>query len=259
MGMNVAVPKVQEEVKKLTLDEFKKMIPSRASTITQDLVDIIQDSTTEPEFQGATLLQSIIDYESTMVKHKASMREYVRAVRFCAFLLASEDGYTEAYKKAFSDRQFVKDRLGIDTSSGKYNELTFAASRYRRSALVVSVLTMAQVPEDILLGNARMQAYGVLADRMVNSKYDKDKITAAKELLSASRPPDNNKITMEVGPSQSAISMQDKLMAQLSGIASSQHARLKAGESITDVQQIGLTVDEVHDDEVNVEDAEVVG
>lgn len=226
---------MSELEKTLTLEDVQKNLPSRKGAITQEIVDILNNSRTEPEFQGESLLQSAITYEAVMQKNKAGIKEYLRAIRFCAYLISFDDNFTEAYKKAFADRQFVQDRLNLDSSNPKYNELTSAASRYRRSKLVVDILTMSQVPLDLMFTGARFKACGVLTELMVTAKLDRDKINAAKELLAATKPPENLKIDLDVGVKESSAIQQ--LNDQLAELANRQKTHLEAGN--TSLEELG--------------------
>ena len=112
----------------------------------------------------------------------------MNAIRFCAYLITMDDNYTEAYKKVFGDRDFVKERMHLPTDDPRYKELTSAASRYRNtSKLVTEILTLSQAPLDLMFMGARYKAIGVLADIMENGRFDRDKINAAKELLAATK------------------------------------------------------------------------
>lgn len=218
----------QELIKALTIDDVKKAFPSRRNAITQEIVDIFNHSITEPEFQGVDLIQSAVTYESVL-KGVAGvgMKDYINALRFCAYLVTVDDNFTEAYKRTFYNRDFVRERYNVATASVEYRELTAAASRYRRSKLVVDILTISQTPLDLLFTGARHKALGVLADRMINAKLDKDKIAAAKELLAATNGPEKNKLTLEVGTQEN--SAVQSLMEQLTAVAKTQKALLETG------------------------------
>lgn len=211
----------------LTLEDVQKSLPSRKNAITQEVVDIINASQTEAEFQGETLLQTAITYENVMTKNRAGIREYIDAIKFCAYLVSMEDNYTEAYKKTFSYRKFVQDRLNEGPETVKYKELTSAASRYRRSKLVVDILTYSQVPLDIMFSGYRFKAIGVLAQEMETAQYSRDRIAAAKELLAAVKGPENVKIELDIGVKEdSAIA---NLNDQLAQMASRSLIHLEAG------------------------------
>ena len=220
--MNVQV------IKALTLDDVRKAIPSRKNAITQEIVDMFNDSMTEAEFQGESLIQTAITSESVLQgRSGVGMKDYINALKFCAYLITTDDNYTEAYKKTFYHRDFVKERIGKSTESVEYRELTTAASRYRRSKLVVDILTVSQVPLDMMFTGARYRAIAVLADRMENAKLDRDKINAAKELLAATKGPENMKIALDVGVQEN--SAVENLTVQLAAMAAKQKILLEAG------------------------------
>ena len=113
----------------VTVEDLQKLIPSRKNAITEEAVELINASRSEPEFQGESLISTMTTYEAVMTKHKAGITEYVNAIRFCAYLIAQEDNYTEAYKRTLSSRDFVKERYNVPTDSAEYKQLTSAASR----------------------------------------------------------------------------------------------------------------------------------
>ena len=222
-------------MQQLTIESIQKALPSRKGTITPEIVELINNANNEAEFQGESLLQSAATYENIMVRNKAGIRDYLNAIRFCAYLVSMKDNYTEAYKKTFIHREFVQSRLEVSTNSPEYRELSSAASRYRRSKLVVDILTYSQVPLDILFSGARYKAIGVLAREMEEADYSRDRIAAAKELLAAVKGPDNVKIELDIGVKEdSAI---QNLNDQLAQIASRSLTHLKAGS--TDLKTLG--------------------
>ena len=211
----------------ITLEEVKHAIPSKKNVITQEAVDIINSSFSDPEFQGESLLQTAATYDSILKGAKSSVPEYLNAIRFCAYMMTNNSNYTEAYKKVFSDRDFVKERVDAPTSSPKYTELTSAASRYRRTKLVVDILTQSQVPLDLIFTGKRYKAIGVLAEVMENGRYDRDRINAAKELLAATKGPESVKMELDVGVSESSAVQQ--LNDQLATVATRQKELLESG------------------------------
>lgn len=211
----------------ITLEDVQNAMPAKGKTITQEAVDIINASLHDPEFQGESLLKTACIYEGVLKGARATMPEYLNAIRFCAYISTEQSNYTEAYKKVFCDRDFVKERKDFPSDHPKYIELCSAASRYRRTKLVVDILTASQVPLDMIFTGYRYKAIGVLAEIMQNSKYDRDKINAAKELLAATKGPDNVKIKLDVGVSDS--NALEQLDEQLSSIAAKQLTLLEHG------------------------------
>lgn len=233
----------------LTISDVQKALPSRKNAVTDEIVEILNQSVNEPEFQGESLLQTAITYENIMTKNRAGIREYVDAIRFCAYLISMEDNYTEAYKRTFSYRDFVKERMDVKPDSVKYKELSSAASRYRRSKLVIDILTFSQVPLDIMFSGYRYKAMGVLANEMETAQYSRDRIAAAKELLAAAKGPENVKIELDIGVKESSAVA--SLNAQLAELAANSMKHLEAGT--TDLAKLGAMKVKQDDEIIEVE------
>lgn len=221
--------------KDLTLQDLRAMLPSKKNTITQELVDVINDSRNDPEFQGTPLIETAITYEHILKNHKTSVSAYIRAIKFCAYLIATDDVCVEAYKRTFSDREFVRKRLTSPSDSAMYRELTSAATRYHQNPLVVELLTASQAPLDLMFTGARYKCIGVLADLAMTAKLDRDRINAAKELLAATARLDKQKVQLEISTVENTAVQQ--LNNQLAEIAAKSLTALKAGDVTLD--QIG--------------------
>lgn len=220
-------------VKSLTIDDVQKALPSRKGAVTDELVEAINNASQDPEFQGESLISTLVTYENLMINNKASLREYVDAVRFCAYLITMEDSYIEAYKRTFYYRPFVQERMDAEPGSIKYNELSSAASRYKRTnKLVIDILTYSQAPLDIMFMGKRYKALDTLYDVMLNGKHDKDKVAAADKLLLHTASIASNKIEIDIGVKES--SAVSNLMTQLATAAGTQKQLLAAGAKTLD-------------------------
>jgi hypothetical protein len=232
----------------ITIEELKTKFPKKKNSITQEGVDIINATLLDPEFDASTFIDDMVTYENVMHTSSLNINEYINVVRFCAYLQSNPDSLIEAYKRTFAHRDFVKDRWTATSGSKEYNELTSAASRYRASPGVVKVMTQAMVPMHILFAGMRYQAINVLATEMTTAMYSKDRISAAKELLAAVKPPDNIKIDLDVGVKENSAVQQ--LNEQLASFASNSMVHLQAGT--TNLSKLGSM--KVAED---IEDAEV--
>ena len=179
-------------------------------------------------------MQTMITYQNALKGARVSMRAYVNAIRFCAYLVSMDDNYTEAYKRTFYDTDFVKVRANVSTSDPRYAELTSAASRYRRSKLVVDILTLSQVPLDMLFAGYRYKAMAVLAETMVIAKLDRDRIQAARSVLEMTKS-DTIKVDLDVGVKESSAVA--SLKTQLAEMAAQQVALLNSGT--TSLKELG--------------------
>ena len=241
----------------ITKEDIQTRLPSRKNTVTDEVVDIINRAATEPEFQGESLLQTAAIYENVMIRNKASIKDYLNAIRFCAYLITMDDNYTEAYKKVFGDRDFVKERMHLPTDDPRYKELTSAASRYRNtSKLVTEILTLSQAPLDLMFMGARYKAIGVLADIMENGRFDRDKINAAKELLAATKGAEKMQLDIGVGTTDKAINLQEQLNQQIAQLVANQQLMLQTGANIDEVQKVGININYIEADVEEVTDAQ---
>ena len=200
----------QIDLAAITLEEVKKIFPSRKRYMTHEVVEVLRDSVDIPEFQGESLLQMAIANEGIMHQVGASLKDLLYALKFCAFVITSGDNYVTSYKKTFKHKEFVKTRESAPAKSLPYNELAGAASRYRASKLV-SELYLSSV-----FNGYRYRALGVLVSIMEDGKLDRDRVNAAKEVLAATK---GNEIKLTVdftGGNTAVASMQEqlRLMAQ---------------------------------------------
>lgn len=219
----------------ITRADLKKAFPHRQAAITQELIDIFNESLEDAEFQGESLLSSAVTYESVINgSSRASFQEYIIGIKFCAYLM-NEDNITESYCKAFAHRDFVKARRNKPAKSKEYKELTSAASRYRRSKLITDILTVSQVPLDILFTGVRYRAVQKLVEEMETAPLAKDRINAANFVLVNTKGPDLHKIDLNLGVNESKAV--EQLNEQLTLIAAKQKALLEG--NVIDLNTIG--------------------
>jgi len=234
----------------VTADELKQRFPQKKNTITEETVALVNTVISNPEFDGSQFLNHLVDYQYCMVDGGYSMAEYINAMKFCAYLESTGGNVTEAYKKARASDPFVAARLTAATDSNAYNELSSQASRYRRSKLVKQILTQSDMPLYLMFQAERYKAVAVLAREMQSAPFSKDRITAAKELLAAVKPPENIQIELGVGPTKEARDLQMELNTQLTKLAINQQALLDAGMDIRDVQKTGINLNIIEDAEI---------
>ena len=232
----------------ITKEEIQKALPSRKNTITDELVALLNASQTEPEFQGESLLQTATTYEQLMVKNKASLRQYLDAIRFCAYMISLNDNATEAYKKTFYYRDFVKERLNEPSDSSKYVELVSAANRYKvTSNLVKDIMTYSQLPIKLMFRGYGYEAMGVLHQIMHYGKLDRDRVAAAKEILNMVKDDETLKIELDIGVKENSAIVQ--LNEQLAHFAHQSLIHLQHGT--TDLDKLGGM--KTRDDAIDVE------
>lgn len=232
------IKKADDEV---TVDMLKMYFPTKSATITQELADTINEAQNAPDMAIEGFMENLVEFRSVMEKCQASMKEYIRAVKFCAFLEFTDYNITEAYKLSRINDKFVKDRWDAPTDSPKYRELTSAASRYyNKTNLVKQILLQADMPWHILFQGAKYTAMSVLMKEVTEAAYSRDRIAAAKEILAAVKRPENQKVELEIGFNDTVKSFQEQFDEKMGKMAEMQLKRLQSGETIKDVQKLDI-------------------
>ena len=226
----------------ITLEQLQKTFPKKKNSIGEKTVELINATLTDPEFNGTDLIQTLHTFENVMYNNSAAMEEYVNAVRFCAYLETNGDNITDAFKKTFYYRDFVKNGIDKPSNSPEYSSITAAASRYRKNKLVVDILAMADVPLYLLFQGHRYKAVEVLASEMMTAPLSKDRIAAAEKLLTHVKPPENSKLELNIGLNSNAMDMASSLNEQLIQLATQQKALLEQGHNIKDIQKLGINL-----------------
>ena len=232
------IKKAEDEV---TVDMLKMYFPNKSHTITQELADMINEAQSAPDVAIEGFMDNLVEFRGVMDKCQASMKEYIKAVKFCAFLEYTDYNVTEAYKLSRVGDKFVQDRWDAPTDSPKYRELTSAASRYyNKTNLVKQILLQADMPWHILFQGAKYKAMARLMEEVDTAQYSRDRIAAAKEILAAVKAPENSKVQLEIGLSETAKTFQESLDEKLGKMVEMQLKRLESGETIKDVQKLDI-------------------
>lgn len=219
---------VNNPAKEVTVDQLKKLFPKRKESITDELVDIINEANNTPFFSGDEFMDTLITYKDVMEKNKASLKDYMVAIKFCAYLESEDYNLTEAFKKSHAHTDFVKERLDSPTNSSKYKELTNAASRYRKRPIVKQILTQSQLGLYLMFQGETYKAINVLSDIMVNGRSEMARVAAAKEILANVKPPETHKIELDIGIKNNDAMLE--LNAQLAEFAVNSIEHLKSGK-----------------------------
>lgn len=239
---------VTKPATEVTIDDMKRLFPKRKESITEELIEIINDANNNPFFSGDEFMTTIITYKDVMEKNKASLKDYLAAVRFCAYLESEDYNITEAYKKSHCHTEFVRARLDVATNSAEYKQLTNAASRFRKRPMVVQILTQSQLGLHLMFQGEQYRAINVLSDIMVNGRSEMARVAAAKELLANTKAPETHKLELDIGiRNESAM---ESLNAQLAQFALQSMEQLKNGK--VDLSTLGAmaVAEEVIDAEV---------
>jgi hypothetical protein len=172
----------------LTKDQIEKAVPAHLkSNITQSLVDLVNNISTDPEF-AESVRNNFISYTSVLKDGKFKTEDYVHAVAYVSYKVM---GYTnqDAYARTFPQRYAALIAKGTVSK-----DIAAYVSAYNKGKLVNLILEQTLVPTWVLNQDLYQKAINVQADLMANSMSDKVKCEAANSLLTHLTKP------KEVGP-----------------------------------------------------------
>lgn len=241
---------VKRDKTDITVDKLKQIFPARKSAITEELAEYVDAANKEEDFSGDEFLNTLVTYSDVLENGVYSIKEYVRAVKFCAYLVSENDNTIEAYKKARADDDFVKTRVNDPAGSKGYNALSSAATRYRQSKLVRDLLTVSQMPLYLMFQGERYRAVATLAEEMKSAAYSKDRIAAADKLLTHVKPPENMEVELKVGPNKEAKDLGMQLTEQLAASVQLQRKMLEMGVDLKDATKLGIQLNDVEEAEI---------
>jgi len=224
----------------LTLEVVRATLPkSHTKGVSQETIDEINRLVEDPDY-GEAFRENMITYTSVLSgKDTWSLQMYLDATKFFS-LVSMGDSQAKAYCKVFPER--LQSRL--DRGEGQ-NEIAGEASRYSGSKLVNAIREQSQVPFHLRNQGASQDALNQLLYLMMNARSDVVKVSAATAVLKETRPPEAQRVELQVGLSDIAVEQQEKQNSALRDIASNQRKLLEQGYSLDEVQQIHVT--RVHD------------
>jgi len=234
---NTGLRVVKQESEMMTVEKLIKLFPEKKRTINEQTVEIINSSMSDPTFDGYSFENTLVEYRKVMDRRSGSIKDYICAVKFVAYL---EGGHSDldAYRMAFAHRELVRSSLGKPASSPEYLNVSTSAHRFKKTPMVLDIMTMADVPMYLLHQGTRHAAVGVLADMMMNAGQDKDRISAATAILKEIKEPEKIKMEMEIGLNEDAHAQIKKTNDQLVNIAENQQKLFAQGIPINQLQQI---------------------
>jgi len=224
----------------VTMEYFQETLPKKfGGAINQSTIDEINKLVEDPDY-GEEFKSSMVTYTSVLSgKDKWSFKMYMEATKFFS-LRAMGMSQIDSYAKVFPERLQVRLDSGFDK-----NILRGEAARYDGNKLVNAIREQSQVPFHLRNQGAAQDALNQLISLMYTARSDVAKVSAATAVLKETRPPEAQKIELQVGLSEDAVEQQEKQNEQLRDIANNQRKLLEQGYSIDEVQKIHVT--RVHD------------
>lgn len=242
---------VPEERQGITVDKLKSLLPKKVNVnVTEEIVHLINNMENDTGLPQELMEEDLMSYMHLFGSVKGvGMKELVNAIKFCN--LKRNYDNKEAWAIVFPERYnaLVEANKQIDNHVSMYNNSKMVSAVDKEMLIPVSMQYApyfhAAVKKnfELMNGHAAPDSNGKPMNVSPMVQH-----LAAKELAVLTKPLEEQKLSVTVNPSDAALSAQTEMNDMLKTIVAGQRERLKKGESIIDVQQIGIDFSEVGKD-----------
>ena len=203
--------------------EFKAALPAKFhSQVNQQTMDTINNLLFEPEM-AESYRENFIGFSHVLQEGKFTIEAYVNAIKYCSFKIA---GLTnkDSYIKTFPVR--YKQHIARGTSEKTIDSYVCS---YNKSKLVTSILEQAYIPTWLLNQDAVQTAVNKLMYLMEHAESEKVQADSANSILNHLKPPENNKIQLDIGMSSGTRDTLNDLRSTIKDLASMQRHNITNG------------------------------
>jgi hypothetical protein len=219
-------------------NKLQKFLPKGSHhTVTDEVITLIENIENDTGMLQENIEESLLTYLPVLVDVKVDLKAYVNAVKYIS--LTGNMDNNKAWEIVFPEKY---NKL---VSEGRWN--TSHVSMYNKSSLIVKLQAQTLLGFRGLLApiffeqieTHRSLANGIAAGDQTCSPTVQQ--AASAKLLDILAPKDDNKVVHELGLDDATKDITKSLFAQIKKSSELQALRFKAGESIEDIQNIGLS------------------
>lgn len=225
----------------VTFESVREMLPKSVNNMTvQAVVDHIHGIEDEYGIPQDMFEDQFMSYSHLLGKG-ISIDKLINAIKFVSFVQAGNT-QSEAYAIVFPAKVASMKAEGRDWSS-------FAAM-YAQTKAVVSIMKTAILSPYITYKPWEAKVMQKLT-HLMDGRGAKEtdyvsptvQLNAALGFLSYIKPPEENKLTLNVGMTDDAKAVQQNLADQIAIMARQQQEQFQAGRSLKDIQRVGIVLE----------------
>ena len=187
-----------------TVDVARALPPQLKINVTQDLVDMVNNISSDPE-AARTIRENFVSYASILKEGRFKIEDYVHAVTYCSFKIM---GYSnrESYARTFPNRY-----TGLVARGASDKDISAYVAAFNKNKLVNLVLEQTLIPSWILNQDAYQRAINVQLDLMISAKSEKVRSDAANSLLTHLKKPEKKELNLNVTDTSGLNELNQKL------------------------------------------------
>lgn len=193
----------------ITVELLRQSLPrNQRGIVNQETADRF-NAAAEGEM-AEELRSSFLSYIDVLQEGKFKLDDYLSAVKYVSYKLMG-DTNIEAYSKTFPDKVTRFQSQGVAAK-----DIASYVTAYNKSKLVSLLFEQTLIPSYILNQDLYQKAINTQAELMVSAKSEKVRTDAANSLLTHLKPPEVQKIEMQIGVKEdSAITALRESTAEL--------------------------------------------
>ena len=230
----------------ITLKELKDLLPKKyKSKGSEKLVKVVNAAIVNPDY-GDEFAEMFVT-SITVLSGRAvwTIEQFVDACKFLCLVgmeKSKVDSYMQVFPKKCDDR--IKDGQGKNVLDGD-------AARYNHNTLVNAIREQKQIKFHLVNQDTAQRMVHQLEWLAFNARSDMAKVSAAVAVLKETRPPEAQKIELEVGMSEKTIEIQQQQTDVLKKIALNQQELYKKGYSLDEIQSIQMKEADIIEGEID--------
>lgn len=223
----------------LTVDEVSKAVPARLkNNVTQDLVDSINQITTDP-VHAENIRENFISYTNVLSDGKYRITDYLNAVTYASFRMMGY-GVQDSYFRTFPDRHAKLIARGATDK-----DISSYSSAFNKNKLVNQIMEQSMIPIHILNQDAVQKAINAQLRVMATSQSDIAVVQAANSLLTHLAKP-KEAAQFQLNINAEATGMSD-LTSAITNLAKQQKQLIEAGANAKDIASSSIIEGEFED------------
>ena len=203
-------PVIDPGLAPLTEEQFRAALPDKVKkSVHSSLITAVNQTLKDPDFYEH-YRDNLLGYGRVMQDGRFTLEQYIAAVKYVSYKLMG-DTNIEAYSKTFPDKVTRFQSQGVAAK-----DIASYVTAYNKSKLVSLLFEQTLIPSYILNQDLYQKAINTQAELMVSAKSEKVRTDAANSLLTHLKPPEVQKIEMQIGVKEdSAITALRESTAEL--------------------------------------------
>ena len=206
----------------LTIEEFKEALPAKLKrSVNPALVQQVTSTLADPDMYE-NFRENLVSYTSVLKEGKFKLTNYVSAVKYVSYKLRNKTNL-DAYSLTFPEKIQRFAAEGV-----KAKDVASYVSAYNKSKLVNLIMEQTLVPFYVLNQDLYQKALNTQAELMLTASSEKVRSDAANSVLTHLKPPETQKIELDVTTTESSAVAELRRATQ--ELAAQQRAAISSGQ-----------------------------